>query len=67
MFYDHCLKHLLTSKVSFEELDWTIFDRLDIFSDAIDLKNMLVLLFLRHLHPIIDSEWSNFAVYYNIR
>ena len=38
-----------TSKVSFEELNWTLFDRLDIFSDAIDLKNTLVLLFLQHL------------------
>ena len=38
-----------------------IFYLLDIFSDATDLKNTLVLLVLPHLAPIIDSErWRHF-------
>ena len=41
---------------SFSESSEPFFDRLDIFSDATDLKNTLVLLLLRHLTPIIDSE-----------
>ena len=40
-----------TSTLSFEALNEPILDRLDIFSDATDLKNTLVLLFLRHLPP----------------
>jgi hypothetical protein len=39
----------LNSKGSCEALDWSFFDRLDIFSDTIDLKITLVLLFLLHL------------------
>ena len=30
---------------------WSFIDRLDIFSDATDLENTLVVLFLRHLPP----------------
>ena len=44
-----------------------ILDPLDIFSEAMNLKNTLVLLFLRHLHPIIGSEWCHFAVLYKGR
>ena len=40
---------VLTSEESFEASTEPIFDRLDIFSYAIDLKNTLVLLFLQHL------------------
>jgi hypothetical protein len=48
-------------KCSFSATNEPFFDRLDIFSDAIDLKNTLVLLFLRHLHPIIDFwRWPTF-------
>ena len=42
-------------QLSFSESNEPFFDRLDIFSDATDLKNTLVLLFSRHLHPLIDS------------
>jgi len=45
------LGHASTLEVSFEAVSKPFFDRLDIFSDATDLKNTLVLLFLRHLTP----------------
>jgi hypothetical protein len=35
-----------------------ILDLLDTFSDATDEINTLVLLVLRHLHPIVDSQRS---------
>ena len=40
-----------TLNVRFSGPTESILDRLDIFSDATDLKNTLVLLFLRHLPP----------------
>ena len=46
---DHFLFGVPTSEEPFEASTQPIFDRLDIFSDAIDLKNTLVLLFLPHL------------------
>ena len=47
-------------KCSFSATNEPIFDRLDIFSDATDVKITLVLLFRVHLHPIIDSEGGYF-------
>ena len=44
---DHFLSRAATLNLRFSEAIEPIFDRLDIFSDAIDLKNTLVLLFLR--------------------
>ena len=38
------LKNVPTLKLSFDALSKSFFDRLDIFSDAIDIKNALVLL-----------------------
>ena len=40
-----------TLQYQFSESNEPFLDRLDIFSDATDLKNTLVLLFLRHLPP----------------
>ena len=40
-----------TLQQQFSESNEPFLDRLDIFSDATDLKNTLVLLFLRHLPP----------------
>jgi hypothetical protein len=37
---------------------------LDIFSDATDLKNTLVLFFSRHLTPIIDSERGRYFYFW---
>ena len=42
-------KNVRTLKLSFEALSEPFFDRLDTFSDAIDLKNTLMLLLLPHL------------------
>ena len=44
---DHFVLHVPTSKLPFEALNTTFFDRLDTFSDAIDLKSTLVLSVLR--------------------
>jgi len=41
---ENLLGHASTLEVSFEALNKSFFDQLDIFSDAIDLKNTLVLL-----------------------
>ena len=41
----------VTLLYQFSESNEPFLDRLDIFSDATDLKNTLVLLFLRHLLP----------------
>ena len=38
-----------------EASTWTFFDRLDIFSNAIDVKNTLVLLVLPHTHSFGDA------------
>ena len=48
----------LTLKVSFEALNDPLFDRLDIYSDAIDLKNTLVVfvLALRLFHPSVQTS-----------
>ena len=45
MKWDHFFGHASTLEVSFATLNNSILDRLDIFSDAINLKNTLVLLF----------------------
>ena len=54
--WDHFFGGVPAQSSRREASTWTFFDRLDIFSDATDLKNTLVLLLLRHLTPIIDSE-----------
>ena len=54
IFWSHILR-CLTSNGKISESNEPIFDRLDIFSDAMNLKNTLVLLFRDHLTPIIDS------------
>ena len=49
VFWDHFLFGIPTSQEPFGASTQPIFDRLDIFSDAIELKNTLLLLVLRHL------------------
>ena len=44
-------KNVSTLKLSFEALSEPIFDRLDIFSDAIDTTNTLVLFKMRQTTP----------------
>ena len=56
MKWDHFFGHSSTSEVSFEALSRPFFDRLDIFSSAIDLKNTLVVFKLSEKVPIDSFE-----------
>ena len=47
--WDHFLSGVAAQSGRREASSWTFLDRLDIFSDAIDLKNTQVLLFLQFL------------------